>query len=120
MKLFYNLAKNITLPFHINELKLFLSLLTVKYDIISKFESRITKNNSLVTNIHIPGYSVEYTPTESIAGATYYTPHTHYTPQTHLLYTSDTLTIHLRHTYYTPQTHLLYTSDTISISYKMT
>ena len=31
-------------------------------------EGRITKNNSLTTNINIPGYNFEHTPTESKAG----------------------------------------------------
>ena len=57
-----------SLPLHINELKIFLSLVKVRFDIISLSESRITKNNSLTTNIDIPGYNIEHTPTESKAG----------------------------------------------------
>ena len=56
-----------SLPLHINELKLFLSFFKVKFDIISVFESRITKNNTLTTNIDIPDYNIEHTPTESKA-----------------------------------------------------
>ena len=56
-----------SLPLHINELKLFLSFFKVKFDIISISESRITKSNTLVTNIDIPGYNIELTPTESKA-----------------------------------------------------
>ena len=36
--------------------------------IISISESRITKSNTLTTNIDIPGYNIEQTPTESKAG----------------------------------------------------
>ena len=57
-----------SLPLHINELKLFLSFFKVKFDIISISESRITKSNTLTTNIDIPGYNIEHTPTESKAG----------------------------------------------------
>ena len=57
-----------SLPLHINELKLFLSFFKVKFDIISISESRITKSNTLTTNIDILGYNIEHTPTESKAG----------------------------------------------------
>ena len=49
-------------PLHNNELKLLLSFFKVKFDIISRFESRIPKSNTLTTNIDIPGYSIEHTP----------------------------------------------------------
>ena len=61
-----NLYKS-SLALHIVELKLFLSLIKTKFDIICISESRITKNNSLTTNINIPGYNFEHTPTESKA-----------------------------------------------------
>ena len=54
-----------SLPFHINEPKLFFSFFKVKFHIISISESRITKSNTLTTNIDIPGYNIEHTPTES-------------------------------------------------------
>ena len=57
-----------SLPLHINELKLFLSFFKCKFDIISISESRITKSNTLTTNIDIPGYNIEHTPTESKVG----------------------------------------------------
>ena len=57
-----------SLPPHINKLKLFLSFFKVKFDIISISESRITKSNTLTTNIDMPGYNIEHTPTESKAG----------------------------------------------------
>ena len=62
-----------SLPLHINELKLFLTFHKVKFDIISISES----SNTLTTNIDIPGYNIEHTPTESKAGG-------------YLLYISDT------------------------------
>ena len=52
------------LALHIDQLKLFLSLIKTKFDIICISESRITKSNSLTTNINIPGYNFEHTPTE--------------------------------------------------------
>ena len=57
-----------SLPLHINELKLFLSFFKYKFDIISLSESRITKSNTLTTNVEIPGYNIKHTPTESKAG----------------------------------------------------
>ena len=57
----------LSLALHIDKLKLFLSLIKTKFDIICISESRITKNNSLTTNINIPGYNFEHTPTESKA-----------------------------------------------------
>ena len=56
------------LALHIDKLKLFLSLIKTKFDIICISESRITENNPLTTNINIPGYNFEHTPTESKAG----------------------------------------------------
>ena len=72
-----------SLPLHINELKLFLSFFKCKFDIISISESRITKSNTLTTNIDIPGYNIEHTPTESKAGGC-------------LLYISDKIPYKLR------------------------
>ena len=57
-----------SLPLDINELKPFLSFFKCKFDIISISESRITKSNTLTTNIDIPGYNIEHTPMESKAG----------------------------------------------------
>ena len=56
------------LALHIDKLKLFLSLIKTTFDIICISESRITKNNSLTTNIKIPGYSFEHTRKDSKAG----------------------------------------------------
>ena len=64
-----NKKKKLGLSFlHINELNLFLSFFKVKFDVISISEGRITKSNTLTTNIDIPGYNIEHTPTESKAG----------------------------------------------------
>ena len=54
-----------SLDLHIDKLKLFLGLFETKFDIICISEGRITKSNSLTTNINIPGYNFEHTPTES-------------------------------------------------------
>ena len=72
-----------SLALHIDKLKLFLSLIKTKFDIICISESRITKNNSLTTNINIPGYNFEHTPTESKAGGS-------------LMYISDKISYKLR------------------------
>ena len=39
----------------------------MKFDIISISESRVTKSNTLTTNIDKPGYNIEHTPTKSKA-----------------------------------------------------
>ena len=59
-----------SLSSHINELKLLLSSFNENFDIICITESRITKSNLPTSNIHIPGYNIEQTPTESCAGGT--------------------------------------------------
>ena len=56
----------LSLALHIDKLKLFLSLIKTKFDIICISESRITKNNSLTTDINISGYSFEHT--EALSG----------------------------------------------------
>ena len=55
----------------------------MKFDIISISEIRITKNNTLATNIDIPGYNIEHIPTESKVGG-------------YLLYISDKVPYKLR------------------------
>ena len=55
---------------HINELKLLLSSFNLNFDIICITESRITKSNLPTSNIHIPYYNIEQTPTESSVGGT--------------------------------------------------
>ena len=57
-----------SIALHTDKFELFVSLIKTKFDIICISESRITKNNSLTTNINIPGYNFEHTPTESKAG----------------------------------------------------
>ena len=71
-----------SLALHIDKLKLFLSLIKSKFDIICISESRITKNNSLTTNVNI-GYNFQHTPTESKAGAS-------------LMYISDKISYKMR------------------------
>ena len=55
---------------HIDDLKIFLSLLTAKVDILCLSESRLSQNNPVTTNLDIPGYAFEHTPTELSAGGT--------------------------------------------------
>ena len=52
----------------IDDLKIFLSLLTAKVDILRISKSRLSQNNSLATNLDIPGYTFEHNPIESSAG----------------------------------------------------
>ena len=59
-----------SLSSHINELKLLLSSFNLNFDIICITESRITKSNLPTSNIHIPYYNIEQTPTESSVGGT--------------------------------------------------
>ena len=59
-----------SLSSHINELKLLLFNFNLNFDIICITESRITKSNLPTGNIHIPGYNIEQTLTESSAGGT--------------------------------------------------
>ena len=59
-----------SLSSHINELKLVLSSFNLNFDIICITESRITKSNLPTSNIHIPRYNIEQTPTESSACST--------------------------------------------------
>ena len=58
----------LSLSAHINELKTLLSQVNTKFDIVCISERRISKKNSLTTNIDIPDYNNEQTPTESSAG----------------------------------------------------
>ena len=55
---------------HINELKLLLFSFNLSFDIICITESRITKSNLPISNIHILGYNIVQTPTASSAGGT--------------------------------------------------
>ena len=71
-----------SLALHIDKLKLFLSLIK-KFDVICISESRVTKNNSLTTNINIPGYNFKHTLTESKTGGS-------------LMYISDQISYKLR------------------------
>ena len=56
---------------HTNELQKLLSQVATKFDIVCISESRISKKNSLTTNIDIPGFNIEQTPTESSASGSF-------------------------------------------------
>ena len=58
----------LSLSSHINELVTFLNLPETKFDIICITESRLSQKNPLTSNINIPGYNIEHTPTEDSAG----------------------------------------------------
>ena len=53
------------------------------FDIVAVTETRITKQTSLTTNINLTDYAIEFTPTESSAGATllYIASHLSYKPR---------------------------------------
>ena len=51
---------------HIDDLKTFLSLLDVKFEIICISESRITKALPLITSINLLGYNIEQTTAEQL------------------------------------------------------
>ena len=53
-----------SLSCHINDLLNFLALLTTKFDVIYITEKRLSQKNPLTTNIELPGYNIEQTPTE--------------------------------------------------------
>ena len=55
---------------HIDDLRAFLSLFNHKFDIIYISENRISTKHPQTTNIDLPGFSNEQTPTESSAGGT--------------------------------------------------
>ena len=59
-----------SLASHIPELKLFLSLFKVSFDVICISENRISKHNLPTININIPGYYNEHTPSRFKAGGT--------------------------------------------------
>ena len=54
-----------SLSLHTGDLKNILSLLTAKVDILCISVDRISQNNLVITNLHIPGYNLEKTLTES-------------------------------------------------------
>ena len=56
-----------SLSAHTNEIKTLLNQVYAKFDIICISESRISMKNSLTTNMDIPGYNIEQTPTKSSA-----------------------------------------------------
>ena len=59
-----------SLSCHINDLVNFLALLNTKFDVICITETRLSHKNPITTNIELPGYNIEQTPTESSAGGT--------------------------------------------------
>ena len=52
----------------LTEVKLLLSSLNLNFNIICISESRIAKSNLPNSNIHIPGFNIEQTPTDSSSG----------------------------------------------------
>ena len=59
-----------SLSCHINDLINFLALINTKFNVICITETRLSHKNPLTTNIELPGYNIEQTPSESSAGGT--------------------------------------------------
>ena len=57
-----------SLSAHIDDLRTFLTITKIKFDILCISESRLSTKNPITTNIEIAGYNIEQTPTESNAG----------------------------------------------------
>ena len=55
---------------HIDDLRTFLNLINHKFDIICISKSRISTKHLQTTNIDLPSFNIEQTPTESSAGGT--------------------------------------------------
>ena len=56
---------------HFDDLEYLIKTTNQTFDVIAISESRIKSNiNIYITNINLPNYSIEYTPTESHAGGT--------------------------------------------------
>ena len=53
-----------------NDLEHLIKTTNQAFDVIAISESRIKSNTDIITNINLPNYSIEYTPTESHAGGT--------------------------------------------------
>ena len=62
--------KTCSLSKNFDELQHLLSCTNKKYDIIAITETGITKNVSILNNLNIGNYSIEFTPTGSLAGRT--------------------------------------------------
>ena len=59
-----------SLSAHIDDLKTLLGCLEHPFDIIGISETKIKHNTEFLSNINIPGYTFEYTPTKSHFGGT--------------------------------------------------
>ena len=55
---------------HFDDLEYLIKTTNQTFDVIAISESRIKSNMDITTNINLPNYSIEYTPTESHAGGT--------------------------------------------------
>ena len=60
----------LSLSSHFNELVTFLNVLETKFHIICITESRLSQKTPLTSNIIIPGYNIEHTPTKTSTGGT--------------------------------------------------
>ena len=60
----------VSLSAHIDDLKTLLGCLEHPFDIIGISETKIKHNAEFLSNINIPGYTFEYTPTKSHFGGT--------------------------------------------------
>ena len=70
-KHFYFFYLNISsLPFHFEELSTLIIQHNLNFDFLEILESRLKLNQNPLTSIQLPGYNIEYTPTECKNGRT--------------------------------------------------
>ena len=79
-----------SLQYHIDDLKLLLSQMNIEFDVIGITESRL-QNNQPKTNIEIPGYCYEHTPTKASKGGAllYISKNVNYKPRKDLTIIKD-------------------------------
>ena len=59
--------------FNASFIECLVKIINTNFDIMAISETRLLKNTKIVKNINLPDFSYEFTPTESIAGGTFYT-----------------------------------------------
>ena len=59
-----------SLPFHFEELSTLISEHNLNFDFLGISESRLKLNQNPLTSVQLPGYNIEYTPTECNNGGT--------------------------------------------------
>ena len=60
-----------SLPFHFEDLSTLISEHNLNFDFLGISESRLKLNQNPLTSVQLPGYNIEYTPTECNNGGTF-------------------------------------------------